>query len=80
MSEDTELGPCPKCGKREGKMLDIGRGKFRFYVICGACSFMTPVARTEGIAAKLWNEAKPAKEKPVRRSTATNKKARARRA
>lgn len=55
----STLAPCPRCGKREGKSRDVERGKFRFYVICGACSFMTAVARTQGIAAKLWNEAKP---------------------
>ena len=38
-----------------------GRGRFRFYVDCGACIFMTEPARTEGIAAKLWNDAKPLK-------------------
>jgi hypothetical protein len=47
-----------------------GRGKFRHYAICGACQWMTAISRTEGIAAKLWNEAKPA----------YNKKAHARRA
>jgi hypothetical protein len=52
-------------------MRDIGRGKFRCYAICGACSFMTQPVRAEGIAAKLWNEAKPAR---------SNRKARARRA
>jgi hypothetical protein len=60
VSQDTDLGPCPVCGKREGKLRDVGRGRFRFYVDCGACVFMTEAARTEGIAAKLWNEAKPA--------------------
>ena len=45
-----------------------GRGRFRFYVLCGACSFMTGPARTEGIAAKLWNAATPleASVKPKR--------------
>ena len=52
------LGPCPRCGKREAKARDVERGKFRFYVVCNACSFMTAVARTPGIAAKLWNDAK----------------------
>ena len=62
----AKLGPCPRCGKPGGKMHDIGRGKFRHYVICGGCQWMTAISRTEGIAAKLWNEAKPAKEKPAR--------------
>jgi hypothetical protein len=48
------------------KMRDVGRGRFRFYVFCGACTFITEPARTQGIAAKLWNEAKPAREKPAR--------------
>lgn len=29
------LAPCPRCGKPEGKSRDVGRGRFRFYVICG---------------------------------------------
>ena len=55
------LAPCPRCGKPDGKMRDVERGRFRFYVVCGACAFMTDPARTEGIALKLWNEAKPLK-------------------
>jgi hypothetical protein len=62
-----QLGPCPRCGKPEGKMRDVERGRFRFYVYCAACTFMTEPARTEGIATNLWNDAKPAKEKPARR-------------
>jgi hypothetical protein len=56
------LRPCPRCGKPEGALRDAERGQFRFYVVCGACSFMTPVARTEGIALRLWNAAKPGDE------------------
>lgn len=56
---ESELGPCPRCRKREGVLNDLGRGKFRYYVSCGACVFLTALARTEGIAVKLWNEAKP---------------------
>jgi hypothetical protein len=59
MDEAAELALCPRCGKRESTLRDVGRGKFRFYVICGACQWMTSISRTEGIAAKLWNEAKP---------------------
>jgi hypothetical protein len=54
------LAPCPRCGRPDAKMRDVGRGRFRFYVLCEACTFMTEPARTQGIAAKLWNEAKPA--------------------
>ena len=61
MSQGIELCPCPRCGKREGKLMDAGHGRFRFYASCMGCSFMTQVARAEGIAVKLWNEAKPAK-------------------
>ena len=64
MSQGIELGPCAQCGKREGRLKGAGRSPFRsrFYVICLGCGFMTPVARTEGIAAKMWNEAKPIRE------------------
>jgi len=59
MSQDTDLGPCPRCGKRAGELVSRGAGRFPFYVNCKACIFMTDHARTAGIAAKLWNEAKP---------------------
>jgi hypothetical protein len=77
MDEAAGLAPCPRCGKPEGKMRDIGRGRFRFYVVCGSCAFMTDPARTEGIALKLWSEAKPASppkrrtKKPPNRSRVT---------
>ena len=47
------LGSCPRCGRPEGRLRDIGRSRFRYYVICGACQWMTAIARTEGIAANL---------------------------
>ena len=59
----TELGPCPNCGKPAGEFVDSGRGRFRYYVTCKACVFMTEIARTAGIAVKLWKEAKPAPAK-----------------
>jgi transcription elongation factor Elf1 len=68
MSED--LGPCPKCGKRQGVIHESSAGRFRYFVLCGNCAWGPPSARTRGIAVKMWNEAKPA----------YNKKARARRA
>ena len=59
-SRTEQLGPCPKCGKREGEFIDSGRTRFRYYVACKACPFMTDLARTPAVAVKLWNEAKPA--------------------
>ena len=59
MSQSTELEPCPRCGKPEGEFIDSGRTRFRYYVTCKACPFMTDLARTSAIAVKLWNEAKP---------------------
>jgi hypothetical protein len=56
-------------------MRDVGRGRFRFYVLCEACAFMTEPARTLGIAAKLWNEAKPAYNKKGPRSAGLNLRA-----
>ena len=58
MSQSTELGPCPRCGKREGEFIDSGRTRFRYYVTCKACPFMTHLAKTSAVAVKLWNEAK----------------------
>ena len=66
MSESTELGPCPQCGKREGEFKDGGSGRFRYLVICGACAWSAGPARIKDVAAKLWNEAKKAEEKPAR--------------
>ena len=60
MSESTELGPCPQCGKREGEFKDGGSGRFRYLVICGACAWSAGPARIKDVAVKLWNEAKPA--------------------
>jgi hypothetical protein len=70
-----QLGPCPRCGKLEG-LLSVSGARFSFMVYCQACGFTTEPAKIKGVALKLWNEAKPAKEKAVR----SNKKARARRA
>lgn len=53
-----KLNPCPKCRKRTGELKDAGAGRFRYYVTCTACPFMTEVVRTEGVAVKLWNETK----------------------
>jgi hypothetical protein len=49
--------------------VDSGHGRFRYYVTCKACVFMTNTARTAGIAVKLWNEAKPEKQAQVRLKT-----------
>ena len=64
----SELGPCPRCGKRRGQTPGHRRGRFRHYAICGACQWMTAISRTEGIAAKLWNEAKPNNDQVTRES------------
>ncbi|HZM48754.1 MAG TPA: hypothetical protein VFC14_28320 [Burkholderiales bacterium] len=59
MSQDTDLGPCPRCAKRRGEFKDGGSGRFRYLVICGACAWSAGPARMKDLAAKLWNEAKP---------------------
>ena len=53
-----ELGPCPKCGKRRGEVVELKAGKFRYYVDCTACEYMTEFVTLRAIAVKLWNEAK----------------------
>ena len=59
MSESqTELGPCPKCGKPEGQFKDGGSSRFRYLVICGACAWSPGSERIKDVAVKLWNEAK----------------------
>jgi len=59
----NELGPCPRCGKPTGEFKDGGSGRFRYLVICGACSWSPGPARFRDAAVKLWNEPKPV-EKP----------------
>jgi len=61
MSEGTELGLCPRCRKLEGEFTDSRRAGFRYWVWCKSCGWMTEPSRTEDVALKLWNEAKPAK-------------------
>ena len=63
MGNYTELGACPKCGKREGKVRDTGAGRFPWFVICQACSWATEHVRTEGVAVTMWDEATPAKRR-----------------
>jgi hypothetical protein len=63
---EVELGPCRSCSKNAGEVIELKTGRFRFYVSCKACPFMTEPARTPGIAAKLWNDAKPKKGKSPR--------------
>ena len=62
MSQGTELGPCPRCGKPAGEFKDGGSGRFRYLVICGACAWSAGPARIKDVAVKLWNEAKPAEK------------------
>ena len=65
MSQDTELGPCPRCGKLEGGFKDGGSGRFRYLVICGACAWSPGPARIKAAAVKLWNEAQLAQDEQV---------------
>ena len=51
-------GPCPRCAKREGKLIVAGAGRFPFFVMCAACQFHTDHAGSAGVATKFWNEAK----------------------
>ena len=53
---NEELGPCPKCGMREGKVVKAGAGRFPWFVMCQACSWSTEHVRTENVALELWNE------------------------
>jgi hypothetical protein len=49
-----------------GELVNAGAGRFPFFVTCNACSYMTERVRTAGIAAKLWNEAKPNNDQVTR--------------
>ena len=61
MSQSTELGPCPRCGKREGEFIDSPHSLPLLRDV-QAFPFMTDLARTPAVATKLWNEAKPAEK------------------
>ena len=52
---ESELGPCPRCRKHEGKVRDAGAGRFPWFVQCWA----TDHVRNRPVAVKVWNEAKP---------------------
>ena len=60
--DDSELGPCPQCRKPAGKVRDAGAGRFPWFVQCGSCGWATEHVRNEGVAVKMWNEAKPEAE------------------
>ena len=51
------VGARPTLRQARGVLKDGGSGRFRYY--CASCIFMIYPARTEGVAVKLWNEAKP---------------------
>ena len=55
-----ELGPCPRCGKRQGELQEGPSGRFKFVVACLACGWSADPARLKSVAAKLWNETKRA--------------------
>ena len=48
-----QLGPCPRCGKREGEFEDGGSGRFHYLVICGVCAWSAGPARIKDVAVKL---------------------------
>ena len=61
MNQDTELAPCPRCGKLEGELSESRTRPRPFLVFCGSCGFVTEPAGMKSVAVKLWNEAKAAK-------------------
>ncbi len=57
------LGPCPKCGKNEGELVDAGASRFRFFVTCKACGYTTATMRSPGMAERLWGLKPPGKSR-----------------
>jgi hypothetical protein len=51
-SGSSELAPCPRCGKRKGEFKDVGSGRFRYLVICGAYAWSAGPARIKDVAVK----------------------------
>ncbi len=61
------LEPCPACGKKAGEVKKSELpSRFPWRVECNACGFRTESVRLPGVAAKLWNDAKPKVETKVR--------------
>jgi hypothetical protein len=56
--QDMTLKPCPKCGKKEGKLLDRRPSRLPYALQCGACGWLTDFVKLAAVAEKLWNEAK----------------------
>jgi transcription elongation factor Elf1 len=54
----TPLKPCPQCRKKTGMAVELSVGRFRHAVTCTACGWSTAYVRAQGVAEKLWNEAK----------------------
>jgi hypothetical protein len=52
------LKPCPRCGKKQGELVENMGARFPFYVTCRACGWLTEFVKLRAVAEKLWNEAK----------------------
>jgi uncharacterized Zn finger protein len=63
----ADLKPCPSCGKRGGELKTLTGARFPYFVRCRECGLSTEAVRLDGVAVKLWNEAKkPAAAKAKR--------------
>ena len=51
------LKACPRCGKKEGKIVHRPGAKFPYYVTCSTCGWSTEFVKLEPVAVKLWNGA-----------------------
>lgn len=49
-----------------GELVEGPAGRFRYFVICRACTWTTESARLKSVALKLWNEAKPTGKRATR--------------
>jgi hypothetical protein len=54
-----DLKPCPACRERKGELVEGESARFPYRVKCAACGYSTEFVKLQGVAVRLWNEAKP---------------------
>lgn len=52
------LKACPRCGKKEGQIVESIGSRFPFAAHCRACGWWTEHVKIRAVAEKLWNDAK----------------------
>ena len=71
---DIELDACPSCGARKGVLQKNDGSRFPYTVHCRACGWSTNAVTLEGVAVKLWNQAKRKGKRKGERTPRTAKR------